>query len=103
MIEFSAKTEKGLYELKKKIEEYFLSGEIQNSEDIYITNVRQIKELKYTEDSLLLVIKSIEDKMTEDFFTVDLMDAYSHLGNIIGEDTDEDLFDRIFSEFCMGK
>ena len=47
--------------------------------------------------------KSIEEKMTEDFFTVDLMDAYSHLGNIIGEDTDEDLFDRIFSEFCMGK
>ena len=42
-------------------------------------------------------------KQPEDFFTVDLMDAYTHLGNIIGEETDEDLFDRIFSEFCMGK
>lgn len=103
VIEFSAKTEKGLSELKKKIEEYFLSGEVKNSEDIYITNVRQINELRYAQNSLLLVKKSIEEKMTEDFFTVDLMDAYSHLGNIIGEDTDEDLFDRIFSEFCMGK
>ena len=103
VIEFSAKNKTGLSELKEKIEEFFLSGKVENTEDIYITNVRQIHELEDTERSLSLVLGSIDAGMTEDFFTVDLMDAYAHLGNIIGEDTDEDLFNRIFSEFCMGK
>ncbi len=73
------------------------------TEDLYVTNERQIEELRYTKTSLEMVKRSIEDGMTEDFFTADLIDAYSHLGKMIGEDTDEDLFDRIFSEFCMGK
>ena len=103
VIEFSAKDETGLSELKEKIEECFLSGKVENSEDIYITNIRQIRELEEAEKSLSLVLNSIDSGMTEDFFTVDMMDAYTHLGNIIGEDTDEDLFNRIFSEFCMGK
>lgn len=103
VILFSAKENKGISELKEKIEELFLSGEVYSGEDIYVTGERQINELRMSLDCLKLVIKSIDDNMTEDFYTVDLMDAYSHLGNIIGEETDDDLFDRIFSEFCMGK
>jgi tRNA modification GTPase len=41
--------------------------------------------------------------MSEDLYTVDMMDAYSYLGSILGEDTDDDLADKIFSDFCMGK
>jgi tRNA modification GTPase len=41
--------------------------------------------------------------MSEDFYTVDLMDAYSALGRILGEAVDEDLVNRIFADFCMGK
>ena len=41
--------------------------------------------------------------MPEDFFTVDLMDAYESLGEITGEQVSEDLINEIFSEFCMGK
>ena len=41
--------------------------------------------------------------MSEDFFAADMMSAYAMLGQIIGEDTDEDLIDRIFKDFCMGK
>ena len=41
--------------------------------------------------------------MAEDFFSIDLMDAYKHLGYIIGEEVEDDLVDKIFSEFCMGK
>ena len=54
-------------------------------------------------DSLLLVRKSIADGMSEDFYTIDLMNAYSSLGEIIGEQVDDDLVDEIFSKFCMGK
>ena len=103
VIEFSAVNGTGLDELSEVIEKLFETGVFDPSEDLYVTNERQTEELRYTKTSLEMVIKSIEDGMTEDFFTADLMDAYSHLGKIIGEDTDEDLFDRIFSEFCMGK
>ena len=41
--------------------------------------------------------------MPEDFYSIDLMDAYRELGGIIGEEVDEDLVNTIFKEFCMGK
>ncbi|MBQ6967331.1 MAG: tRNA uridine-5-carboxymethylaminomethyl(34) synthesis GTPase MnmE [Lachnospiraceae bacterium] len=103
VIAFSAREEQGISELKEKIGELFFSGAFSSAEDVYVTGERQIEELKSAAESLKLVIKSIDEKLTEDFYTVDLMDAYSHLGNIIGEDTDDALFDRIFKEFCMGK
>ncbi len=103
VIDFSVPEEKGLEELKDTVGEMFLSGKIKADEEIYITNERQLMELSLSKECLELVKKSIDDNMTEDFFTSDLMDAYSHLGNVTGESTDEDLFDRIFSEFCMGK
>ena len=49
------------------------------------------------------MINSIEDGMPEDFFTIDLMNAYESLGRVIGEAVEDDLVDRIFSKFCMGK
>lgn len=103
VVEFSARNGKGLDELSAVIEKLFSTGTFDMTEDLYVTNERQIEELRYTKTSLEMVKRSIEDGMTEDFFTADLIDAYSHLGKMIGEDTDEDLFDRIFSEFCMGK
>ncbi len=103
VVDFSALEEKGIEELKDIIEEMFLSGSLRSDEEIYVTNERQLFELRSAVDSLNLVSKSIDDCMTEDFYSVDLMDAYTHLGNVIGEETDEDLFNKIFSEFCMGK
>jgi tRNA modification GTPase len=73
------------------------------NDEIIITNARHKKELDQAYDSLQLVIKSIDDGMQEDFFSIDLMSAYEHLGYIIGEDVGEDLVDEIFSKFCMGK
>ena len=42
-------------------------------------------------------------QMPEDFYSIDLMSAYSSLGKIIGEEVEEDLVNEIFSKFCMGK
>ena len=50
-----------------------------------------------------MVINSIENGMPEDFFSIDLMNAYEELGSIIGESVGEDLVNEIFSKFCMGK
>ena len=46
---------------------------------------------------------SIESGMPEDFYSIDLLDAYESLGCIIGEKIGEDLVNEIFSKFCMGK
>ena len=43
------------------------------------------------------------DGMPEDFYSIDLMDAYESLGTIIGESAGEDLIQEIFSKFCVGK
>ena len=49
------------------------------------------------------VIRSIDDNMPEDFYSIDLMDAYESLGYITGNSVGEDLINEIFSKFCMGK
>ena len=49
------------------------------------------------------VIDSYEMNMPEDFLTIDLMNGYTHLGNIIGKQVDEDLVNHIFASFCVGK
>ena len=59
--------------------------------------------LEAAKESLLLVLQSIDEGMTEDFFTVDLLNAYEQLGTIIGESMEDDLADEIFKRFCMGK
>lgn len=57
----------------------------------------------HARESISKVKESIDMGMEEDFFSIDLMDAYEHLGLIIGETNREDLADKIFEEFCMGK
>lgn len=55
------------------------------------------------EESLKKVLQSIEAGVGEDFYTIDLMAAYEALGTVIGESLEDDLADKIFKEFCMGK
>ena len=68
-----------------------------------ITNIRHKEALCQAKEALLLVKESIERKMPEDFYSIDLMSAYASLGRIIGEEVDDDLVEEIFSKFCMGK
>lgn len=81
----------------------FFHGEIKSSSEVFITNMRHKENLQEAYDSLLLVKKSIEDEMPEDFFSIDLMNAYGALGRIIGEEVEDDLVEEIFSKFCIGK
>lgn len=103
MIEISAKNETGIHELEKTLKEMFYQGDVSFNDQVYITNVRQKTALQNAYESLEKVNISIENQMPEDFFTIDLMDAYEYLGNITGETIGEDLVNEIFSKFCMGK
>lgn len=93
----------GLEELETALKELFFQGLFQEKDELVITNMRHEEALKEALSSLCLVKRSIEEKMPIDFFTIDLMDAYSFLGRIIGEEVDDDLIEEIFSRFCMGK
>ena len=50
-----------------------------------------------------MVKRSVEQGLPEDFYSIDLMDAYEQLGLIIGEAVDDDVVNEIFAKFCMGK
>lgn len=103
MVSISAKNETGLDKFEHAIKDMFFNGEISFNEEIYITNVRHKTLLQEALDSLHMVKDGINQGMSEDFLTIDLMTAYEKLGMIIGEEVEDDLADRIFSKFCMGK
>ena len=103
IIEISAKYGDGKEELYNILNEKFFSGQLQYNDELYITNSRHKDELIKTRESLSKVIESIDMGMEEDFFSIDLLDAYEHLGMILGETMRDDLADKIFEEFCMGK
>ncbi len=103
IIPISAKERTGIASLEECIKEIFFEGGISWNDEVYITSIRQKEALQNALDSLSLVKKSIADNMPEDFYSIDLMDAYESLGHMIGESIGDDLVDEIFSKFCMGK
>ena len=103
VIPISAKEEKGIEKLEKKLKEMFINGKVSFNNQIYISNVRQKNALADAEKSMEKVVDSINAGMPEDFYSIDLMDAYEALGSITGESVGEDLINEIFSKFCMGK
>ena len=103
MIEISAKENIGIDILENTLKNMFYHGDISFNSEVYITNVRHKTALQNALQSLNNVIQSIDMQMPEDFYSIDLMDAYETLGSITGETIGEDLVNEIFSKFCMGK
>lgn len=103
MIAISAKENLGIDVLEENITEMFFHGTISFNDEVYITNIRHKNALIQAVESLKLVKQSVENGMPEDFYSIDLMNAYEELGTIIGEAVEDDLVNEIFSKFCMGK
>lgn len=102
-ISFSNETREGLDLLEQYLKNSFLQGDISFNDQVYLTSVRHREAVQDAVKSLYQVLQSIEDGMPEDFYTIDLMDAYQKLGLINGDTASEDLVNKIFQEFCMGK
>lgn len=103
IIELSAKQGTGKDILHNLLKEMFFNNEVSYNDELYITNLRHKNLLYDAKESLSKVLESISMGMGEDFYTIDLMAAYASLGKIIGEELEDDLVNKIFAEFCMGK
>lgn len=102
-IEFSNETGHGLDELTEYITNSFLDGNVTYNDQVYLTSMRHKEAVESAIVSLKNVVDTINAGMPEDFYTIDMMDAYKKLGLINGETASEDLVNKIFKDFCMGK
>ncbi len=101
IVRISATTGEGISELKNRIRKCFLGAEPES--DMVLTNVRHKTALEIAVSNLLEASNSLRNKLPAEMVAVDLQGANQSLGEIIGVVTNEDLLDRIFSQFCIGK
>ena len=94
---------KGLDKLKATVSEELLGGELVIGESPIVTNARHQEALQRANEGLNYVIASLENRMPPDLIAVDLRISLDGLGDIVGKTTTEDILDRIFSQFCVGK
>ncbi|MCL2854909.1 MAG: tRNA uridine-5-carboxymethylaminomethyl(34) synthesis GTPase MnmE [Defluviitaleaceae bacterium] len=101
-VQVSAKNNEGIDALKSKIKEIFAVNQIQYGQEI-VTNMRHITLLQNAWQNLAAAIQAAGDGEFIDMIAIDITAALSAFGEITGASVDEDLINRIFSEFCLGK
>ena len=100
-LSISAKTDKGISELKSILVSQINSG--LSTDSTVVTNARHYEALSNALASLIDVRNGLDQDITGDFLAIDIRKALHHLGEITGEITTDDLLGNIFSRFCIGK
>ncbi len=103
IIHLSAKQNKGISKLLNLMVSLVFGGQVVLNDEIQITSLRHKEALFNAKASLLSAKESIENGLFEDIVSIDLQCCYKYLGEIIGETIDDDIVDKIFKEFCLGK
>lgn len=103
VLSISAREKNGIDELEETLKNIFFEGNLSFNDEVYITSARHKAALSEAFSALGRVLESIDSFLPEDFYSIDLLDAYEALGRITGETIGEDLVNEIFSKFCMGK
>ena len=93
----------GLDDIINKINSLFFEGHLDVTDELIINNVRHKNLLIKAKNSIEEVLSSIKNNMPIDFIEIDLMEAMENLGLIVGKSVSDDLVDKIFDEFCIGK
>lgn len=95
--------EGSIEEIENKIVEMFFQGQIVGKEDFYVNNLRHVRALKDAYSAMESAIEGIKRQEFLDLIEVDLRQALNELGLITGETSTEDILDKVFKEFCIGK
>lgn len=102
-IEISAKKEKNIHLLEDAIVSLIYGGNIQRAEPAVVANLRHIEKMRAAEKLIAASINSLDNKLSLEFIAQDIKDALGYLDDISGKRFSEDLLDKIFGEFCIGK
>lgn len=101
-IEISAKTGEGIEKLKEEIKRLFFNGEI-DSESLIISNTRHKQALYRSLENCTIASDRVNANEYLDLISIYITAAMKSLGEITGDELEEDLLNKIFSEFCVGK
>ena len=103
LIETSLMTDEGIYEMENQIESLFNKGAIESQDVNYLLNTRHTNLLKQAIRSLDAVIEASQMGVPVDLIQIDFTQAWDYLGEITGESVQDELLDKLFSQFCLGK
>lgn len=103
ILKTSVMNDSGIEEVENEIAKMVYHGEVESNENEFITNIRHINALKNALNSINAGINATKSEIGYDFIEVDIKDAYNYLGEITGQTIGEDIIDKIFSKFCLGK
>jgi len=103
LVRISAKRRENIDLLEEAIAQCVFNGKVKSGEEIWISNLRHIQKLKNIQKSIMRAKKSVNDNLSIELIAQDLKDSVGSLDEILGRRFSEDLLNRIFSEFCIGK
>ncbi len=103
VISSSITTGVGVDILESSIKDMFYAGEVEIDSNIIINNMRHKNQLELARQNITSALKDIEALVPLDCIEVDLRNCWENLGEITGDSVSEDIIDKIFAEFCLGK
>jgi len=103
LINTSIKNNEGIRNVEIAIEELFIKGNIKQNSSYTVNNIRHKDLLNKAASSISDGIKQIENFVPLEIVEIDINNSYRELGEIIGETVDDEIIDRVFSKFCLGK
>jgi tRNA modification GTPase len=103
VLTISVKEGWGLEELEETIWKLVFAGEVRRDQSVLVSNVRHKEALEGAGRCLTAALEAVAAGAPIDLVAIDLKEAWEYLGEITGETVGEDLIDRIFSDFCIGK
>ncbi len=103
IIETSLVFEKGISTVEDAIESIILSGRLISKSGVILTNARQFEAALNANEAIKSALNALNNQFPLDLVEVDLMNAYAYVGEITGKSANEDIINRIFEKFCLGK
>jgi len=103
VIDISAKKFKNINLLEDTVANLVYNGKLNCPEPILVSNLRHIEAIKEAQKLVAEAVNSLDNKLSPEFVAQEIKDALAYLDDILGKRFSEDLLDKIFAEFCIGK
>lgn len=103
VIDISAKNTQNINLLEDTVAHLVYNGKLNCSEPILVSSLRHIEALKQAQEFIAKALNSLDNKLSLEFIAEDIKGALGRLDDILGKGFSEDLLDKIFNEFCIGK